>query len=353
MKYDNVTTEKKERSQVEISADIPAAILSHYRAKAIRDLNNNVTIDGFRKGHIPEKVLIEKVGELAILEECAELAIKDIAPEIIEKNVPTYIGQPKISITKLAPENPLGIKIAIAVRPEVTLPDYKNISKTHASKKEEKVEITEKEIDDVVEEIRKQRAHVEFHKHNKEEGHSHSDEEIDAHKPEITDELVKTLGDFKDVADFRSKIKENASKEKDHRALEKRRGLMLEELVKDSTIDVPQLLIDNELNRMFAQFESDISGLGLKVEDYLKHIKKTPEDLIKDWSADAEKRAKLNLILEEIAKKETITADKTAVEEEVRVLMKQHKDIDPLRATAYTEHVLTMEKVIQFLENQK
>src|SRR5206468_2318861 len=136
------------------------------------------------------------------------------------------------------------------------------------------------------------------------------------------------------IADFKAKIKDNLKKEKEHKAIEKKRGELLEKLVSSTDIKLPQILIDNEIGRMFAQFEQDISGLGLKVEDYMKHIKKTPEDLRKDWLPDAEKRAKLNLILEEIAKKENLKADEKAIEEELSYLMKQHgdKDIDPARA---------------------
>lgn len=104
---------------------------------------------------------------------------------------------------------------------------------------------------------------------------------------------------------------------------------------------------------MFAQFEGDVQQVGLKIDDYLKHIKKTPEDLRKDWQPDAEKRAKLNLILGEIAKQEKIIADKEAVDREVEFLTKNYKDVDPLRARLYTEHMMTMEKTVKFLEEQK
>jgi trigger factor len=354
MKYENIKVEKQPKSLMEISGQITVAALAEKRTKAVNELSSQITIPGFRKGHVPEKVLVDNIGEVAVLDECAELVLKEIAPEIIEKNVPEYIGQPRISITKLVPGNPVEFKISIAVRPEVKLPDYQKISKAEMAKKGDVVEVFEKEIADVIEEVLKQRAHVEYHKENSgKTDHDHDPADLEKHKPELTDDFVKNLGDFKDVADFKAKIKENLTKEKEHKGLEKRRGELLEKLVAESTIDVPQILIESELNRMFAQFESDIAGLGLKVEDYLKHIKKEPNDLVKEWMPDAEKRAKLNLLLEEIAKKESISADKEAVEQEVKNLTENHKDIDPERARAYTTHILTIEKVIQYLEGQK
>ena len=68
-------------------------------------------------------------------------------------------------------------------------------------------------------------------------------------------------------------------------------------LIKDSKIDMPKALIENELDKMEGQFKGDIANMGLQPEDYLKHIKKTWEDLRKEWKPDAEKRSKTQLIL--------------------------------------------------------
>lgn len=364
--YTNIKTEKKESSEIEITGEVTIETVEKFYKKALKEIGESITVDGFRKGHVPEKVIVEKVGEAYILEEAAELALKDIAPEVIEKNAPDYIGRPSIQITKLAPKNPIGFKIIVAILPTFKLPDFKHIATSALSEKDESIEITDKEIDNVVEEIRKQRAHHAFHEANKparttedvqsggeHAGHDHAEEEISKHMPDFNDEFVKTIGAFESVADFRTKAKENMMKEKQHKNLEKKRGKLLEKLIEKTDIKLPQAIIDDELNRMFSQFESDITGMGLKVEDYLKHIKKTPEDLRKDWIPDAEKRGKLNLILGQIAKEEKITADKDAVELEVKNLTERFKDVDPLRVRAYVEHSLMIEKVIQFLEKQK
>ncbi len=354
MKYDNIAVKKLENSEVEITGSIPVEAIVAYRKKALRDIGESVSIAGFRKGHIPEKVLVDKVGEVGVLEEAAEIAMKEVAPEIIEKNVPNYIGRPRLSITKLAPGSAIEFKINVDVMPEFKLPDYKKIAKAEMSKKTDSIEITDKELNDVIEEVRKQRAHHAYHLENKEDtAHKHSEEDVAKHMPEFNDEFVKTIGSFENVEDFKRKAKENLKKEKEHRALEKRRGELLEKIVSETTMTLPQSIIDNELERMFSQFESDVKGIGLKMEDYLKHIKKTPEDLTKDWLPDATKRAKLNIILEEIAKEEKIIPDEHQVKEQVEHLTKHYKDIDPIRARVYTEHMLKREGAIKFLEDQK
>ena len=116
---------------------------------------------------------------------------------------------------------------------------------------------------------------------------------------------------------------------------------------------MPKILVENELHKMQAQFEDDIARAGLKIDDYLKHIKKSKEDLAKEWTPDAEKRAKVQLIITKIALDEKIVADPEVVKKEVDNLLKTYKDATEDRTRAYVEMMLTNEKVFEWLENQK
>src|SRR3954464_14541295 len=95
--YINIKVEKKENSEIEITGEITVEAAAKYRVKALKEISNSIKVDGFRAGKVPEKIVVEKVGEAYILEEAAELGLKDIAPELIEKNAPTYIGRPNIA----------------------------------------------------------------------------------------------------------------------------------------------------------------------------------------------------------------------------------------------------------------
>ena len=70
-----------------------------------------------------------------------------------------------------------------------------------------------------------------------------------------------------------------------------------------------------------------------------------------EFKAEAEKKAKLGLILNEISKIEKIVADEELVAKEVAQILAQYKDADPERAKLHAENVLTNEKIFQFLEN--
>ena len=77
---------------------------------------------------------------------------------------------------------------------------------------------------------------------------------------------------------------------------------------------------------------------------------KTKEDLIKEWTPAAEKRARLQLVLNEIAKKENLTPDEKQLNDQVAQLMEQYKDADEHRVRIYVASVMQNEAVMQLLE---
>ncbi len=99
--------------------------------------------------------------------------------------------------------------------------------------------------------------------------------------------------------------------------------------------------------------ESDIASMGMKFEDYLKHLNKTVKDLRVEFSKDGEKKAKLGLILNQIAKIENIVAPAEEIEQEVAHIMEHYQNADKDQVRIYAENILTNEKIFQFLEDQK
>ena len=335
---------KLPQSEIEFLIKIEPAELEPYRTHALSHLGEHVSIPGFRKGHVPENVLISKVGELSLLEEMVEHALQDIVPNLISEKKIDALGRPSISITKLAPLSPAECKITFAIFPSFALPDYKSLSAKENRGKSKPADVSEKEIEDVIENIRKNFAS----KDAKESENKTGNKTL----PELDDALVKKLGDFKDKEDFKVKLKKNMENEKAAREREKNRLKIVDALIKETEVDIPRVLIDQELRKMEAEYRGDLERMGAKFDDYLKHIKKTIEDVRKDWEETAKKRAKLELILLSIAEKEKISPDKEAVEKEVSHILEHHKDVNPDGARSYVEHFLTKEKIFEFLENQ-
>jgi FKBP-type peptidyl-prolyl cis-trans isomerase (trigger factor) len=330
-----------ETGEVEIKSSLSAAEFAEAVKATLADIQKEVTLPGFRKGAAPEKMVREKIGSAAILKEAAEHAISHAYGHILETEKIDAIGHPKVSITKIAEGNPLEFTIVTAVVPEIAKFDYKKIASKENAKKDEAVSVSDEEVAKVIEDIKKNYARAQ--KKDAKEGEP---------LPELTDDLVKTWGEFTDVADFKAKLRENLAKEKEHKAKEKKRLELVEALTKDLDVVVPEVLVESELGRMAEQMSHDIERMGLQWDDYLKYLKKSPEDLKKEWRPDAIKRVKLDLAISHIAKTEKIEADKAKVEAELKHAKEHHKDIDESRARSYFAHIFQNQAVFEFLEKQ-
>ena len=308
-----VDIKKTSPSELEINGEIPWEELVGYRAGVIKKFSENIKLDGFRPGHAPEAVLVERVGIMSILQEMAELALVDTYPKIIEENKIEAIDRPNIHITKLAEGNPLGFKIIQAILPEIKLPDYKNIAKdtlTKFDKEKEEVIVTDEELELVLTEVRKSRK-----KSPTDEGEP---------LPELTDELVKKMGEFENVIDFKTKIRGNLKAEKEMKQADKRRMTLVEALLASTDVPLPLVLVERQNERNLEHMRDTITRMGMKFEDYLKHSGKSEDDIKKESRPEAEKKVRINLLLEEIAKVEKIVVPKTDIEREAKRIMEHY-----------------------------
>src|SRR3989344_4883710 len=170
-----ITVIKLPKSEVEIEGELSSELFEHYSAQALKRLGENLKLDGFRKGKIPENVLLSHIPEISILEEMANLALGEHYPKIIENEKIDAIGRPEISITKLARKNPLGFKIKTAVLPEIDLPDYKDIAKkiiSNITDAEKNIIVSDQDLENTIMDIRKSRApkkHISEHEHKEDE----------------------------------------------------------------------------------------------------------------------------------------------------------------------------------------
>lgn len=344
-----VKNKEEKNSMVTFEIEVSKDYVETFKEKSIKTLGKDIEIKGFRKGKVPNDKLIDTLGEMKIWEESSYQALHEILPVIVLEEKIEAITSPQIAVTKIAPGSDLEFKATFALMPKVELADYAKIAKGVSSP--EKVEATDKEIDEYIDYIRKQRAEADFVQ-KKTNGEDVKEE--DKNKlPELNDDFVKTLGDFKGVDDFKKQLKENLQKEKEVGAKNKRRTEIIEKIIAESKIELPDIIVEDEKNRMLQQYKSDIERMGVKFEDYIKELKKSEYDLMKEWHTDAVKRAKMNLILPEIAKKEELKPDEKRMESEMKHIVEHHKEVDEHHARHYLSHVLTNEAVFEFLENLK
>ncbi|HBV01294.1 MAG TPA: hypothetical protein DEF00_02780 [Candidatus Taylorbacteria bacterium] len=322
-------------SEFFLHVEIPSEEVANERSRLLLRLKQETELPGFRKGFVPEKMLRERAGEMALWEEAAEHVLSGVLSDILRAEKLDVLGRPRVETLKLAPDNPTEFKVTFALYPTLALPDYKKIASLQNSKTPEPIQVGEKEIDAVVAEIIKQ--------HENAAGEEKKDFVL-------TDETVNAFGGFKTVADFRAKVKEGLAARKEELSKEKRRAELLDALVRESRGDIPGLLIENELARMEHELRGQVENLGGSFDDYLKEVKKDAVALKKEWGKDAERRARLQLMFFQIAREEKIAAEEKSIEAEVKHLLEHHKNADPQSARSFVETLLTNQKVIEFLE---
>lgn len=340
-----IISTKKEGSTARLEIEVPVATLEKFRSDAIKDLSNEISIDGFRKGTAPEKLVLEKVGAMAVTEKVAYRAINNIVPIVLSNEKLDALTMPSISITKIAEGNPLVFVMEVTLLPVVELPEYKKIAQDVPVEKSDAV--TDTEVDEYIDYLRRQRA---------QSAAMAKGEKIDPEKMELPvfdDAFVATLGDFKTVDQFKTELRKNMLEEKNRHADETRRIKIIEKIVDATKTDIPDILVEQELDRMLAKFKYDIERFKMKPEDYLRELKKTEDDLKAEWRADALKRAKMQLILPKIAEAENITVDEKEIEHELVHLKEHDAAINDVHAKMYLRNVLTNEAVFKFLETIK
>lgn len=374
-----ISVEKLPGSEVKITGEVPYVYLEKYRKHAVEHVQHGIEMPGFRPGHIPEAILIGKVGEMALITDMAEHALEDAYREVVRHHNIDVIGHPQVSITKLAKDNPLGFSITVPVMPEFSLPDYKAIA-GGVNKNKESKDVTDKDVDGQIEDMLRQkvayerlqekaRLKAELEKQSLGEGalptpeseaakalDEATDDPAKLPLPDLTDEYVKTLGtpgQFNTVQEFKDKIREHLTIQKAQDVDARHRVMITDAIIDKTEIVLPHVMIDAEMNQMFAQMNEDLSRANLKIEDYLTHIKKSREDLVAEWTPSATKRAKLQLVLNKIAKEESINPDPSLVDHEVSNLLERYKDADETRVRIYVSSILQNDAVMKMLEEVK
>lgn len=289
--YQNIKIEKIPASRVKIFGEIAIEAFEKARLSALERVKSITEVPGFRVGKAPEALVVRQVGGMKILEQAAEAVINDAYGKIIDEHDIRAIGEPYVSITKIAPGNPLGFTIETAVMPEISFKNYLEIAR-------------------------------------------------------------KAKAKIPDSAPAGDEKNQKKPAEKKYPVEELRRAAIVDELIASAKPEVPDIMVESELDMMIGQFRADIERNGLTFNDYLTSVKKKTEDIRKEWRESAARRAQLELILKHIAREEKISPDEIDVNKEVERILANHKTADRFSVRMYVENVMKNKMVLEFLEER-
>jgi trigger factor len=381
-----ITATSAPKSTVVVEVEVPAERLTAALGEATRALSRRTKVPGFRPGKAPRGVLEAVLGQGAVLDEAVDRLLNSAYREaLIEKEI-LPLTNADVEVIQAEEGKPLIFKATVAVRPEVTLGDYRNFNF-----KPEIEPTDDARVDTVIEELRDQNAtlapvedrgaqkgdyavikyegtsdgvafeggsaermpliigedrlipgfedelvglkvgdtkgfDITFPADYGEESlagkQAHFEVELRELRekilPTADDDFARSMGDFADLATLRTEVR----KRLERNALDKARhgfsDRVIEYAVANSTIELPDVLVDQEVEVMHDEFRVSIARQGVTEEAYLKAVGKTDPDLHAEFRPNAEKRVRVLLVLSKVAEAEGLSISDAAVEAEVQ-----------------------------------
>lgn len=425
MKY---TKKQLKDNRVEVKLSLDAKEWEEAVNLAYEKNKSKYSVQGFRKGKTPRKVLEKTYGASLFYDDAIDGCFYRYYFEVLSKEKSLEpVAMPEISIEK-ADANGLEMTLIITNKPDVELGDYKGIELEKVEAKVTKAEV-DKELNHMLEH------HVKFVEVEREikmgdtatidfsgsvdgvkfEGGTAQDFDLeigshsfidtfedqlvglkkgdkkdvvvtfpkDYHEaslqgkksvfevvikaikekqyPQLNDTFASEISEFETLKELTDDTKKKMLEAKKKQLAAESENKLIEKIVDNAKVEVPQVMVDQQVEDYIKDFEYRLSYQGLSLDGYLKYTGSTIEDLKKSRVEDAKKTVKTRLVLEAIIQKENITVTDKDIEAKFNENSKdKKKTIEEIKKTLgqeqlnYFENSLLLNKLMAFLkENNK
>jgi len=366
--------------QKTVEVEIPAAVLSREASRVTQEFAREAKVPGFRPGKIPASVVRSRFAKEIQEEVLTRVLSESFRAAMREKNLEA-VGEPHLEhIDPFIDGAPMKFKARFEVKPVIELSDYRGLEIEEPTIEVTETDVdamiermreqasayrieTERGLDDgdfaVIEivssgegldEPKTDAGHFrmgedsplpELHEHlrgkqagdtasfDKEYGEDANQEawrgktihhdvtlkEIRVQeKPEVNDDFAKSVGGWDTIAQMREVIEADIRRHRDTEALRFRRNQIGEQLLAAHQFDVPDALVEDELGKSLNNYARYLVSQGVNLETQELDWRRIGEE----FRPEAVKRVKRGLILEAIAKKESITISDVEVDAEIR-----------------------------------
>ena len=410
------TWEKKEGNEGLLKVTVPAEKVDKALDQAFKKVVKQINVPGFRKGKVPRPIFEQRFGVEALYQDAVDILLPEAYGEAIDETGINPVAQPEINVTQIEKGKDFEFEATVTVEPEVQLGDYKGleIEKQDSELTDEDLqEAIDHSLGHLADMVVKEDGAVEngdtvnIDFDGYVDGEQFEGGQADGYDLEIEDQLVGVkTGEEKDVvvtfpeeyhaeelagkeATFKTKVneikykevpelddeianeldsdansvdeyKENLRKRLSEQKAEEAENVEKEEAINkatdNATIDIPQAMIDTELDRMVQEFGQRIQQQGLDLQTYFQISGQDESQLREQMKDDAEQRIKTNLTLSAIADKENIEANDEDIDKELEKMSKQFnisvEDIkNTLGNTDIIKNDVRIQKVIDLLRD--
>ena len=418
-----ITKEKVENCQAYLTVEIEPSEMEEPMENSYKRMAQKANIPGFRKGKAPRAILEQYVGKESIIED----ALKQLVPQAYEQACKEQeiepFAQPEVEITQT---DPVIFTAVVPLAPSIELGDYKSIKVEL-----EKAEVTDDNINEVMEELRHQNATwepadrpLDFNDLATIDINGKSDEkpyvqrvgtqyqvvkdsvapapgfaeqivgmkkgeekefnlvfpedypnaeiagkeakfnvklsEIKAEiLPELNEEFVGRIStELKTVDELREEVKKNLTLRNEERVNMEFQEKVVAAAVEQSQIEYPPILIEMEINRILNEQARQLQMSGRSMEDYLRSINKTEEQLREELRPVAVKNVESSLTLSKLAETEKVEVADADIDESLDTMAGQaseekreelRKMMDTPQTRESIKQSLLTRKTIEFL----
>ena len=422
----NYTVEKLEKNKAKIIVKVDAQDWQNALQKAYEKTKNKYQIGGFRKGHVPYKVLVNVYGVGVFFDDALDIILPQEYGKVLEQEKELDpVDTPEVGINAIS-DATLEFTLTVQCKPDFTLGKYTGLEiardKVEVSEEEVQAEINAKleeagawipvvdraaqngdqvlidysgSVDGVkfdggtaekqtltlgsgmfipgFEEqvvgmnIGDQKdVNVTFPEeyHEKSLAGKQAVFAVKLHEinikdvPTLDDESVKDISEFDTVEEYKASVKSKIEEKKNAEADSKLENDLIQKIADDSKVEIPQCMIEQQIDDMIQEFEQRLQYQGLNAKDYYKYTGMTQEKLRENYKEMAEKNVKLRLTLEALLKAVQVPVSDEEIDEKIADMANQagktfeeYKGYINEQYREYLRRDLVTSKLFEYLKN--
>lgn len=179
--------------------------------------------------------------------------------------------------------------------------------------------------------------------------------------PELDDEFASEVSEFETLAEYKEDVKATLTKKKEKEAKDAKEAAVIEAIVNDSEIEIPEAMLTTQQKQMIDEFAQRMQMQGIAFDQYLQFTGSTYDKMMEQVKPQAERRIRSRLVLEAVAKAENIEASDADYEDELKSMAEAYqteidkvKEMLPEKSAAQIRQDIAVRKAAEFVvENAK
>lgn len=352
---------KLPKSQIDVQVTMPWADFQATWDGVFNKAAAEVELPGFRKGQAPINLV-----EPRILPQVQQEALKQAMPaaliEALQGSTYVPIDYPQYNVTAFSKGGELKFTARVTVKPEVKVGNYKIVNAKRPPAKTTDAAEVEKIIADLFQRYQTrqpvQAANTQVQGPAGAGGSMSFNQPAQGATPQAgavptapNDDFAKAMG-ANTLAELKTKIQTDLDAEAKYNNELDYEESILQEVEKITNVDIPEVLIQDELARMLLSLQRNVSDRGLLMEEYLKGQKKTVEQLKAEWRPQAERNVRMELGLSEIARQENVNINDEELQAEVDKIQdnKVKQQFTQQEPRMHLRHALRQTKTLNLLK---